>query len=119
MVVSLEVNKALLLAGLQLVIMLTIQEIIGLLLVFNNGLIIQWGSGPIRYCTKGNHQVVDITLPTSFTNLYKVSLATFGWAADQVIVVNSNNVSVLQIAYINYQYADAHDVWANFIVIGY
>lgn len=82
-------------------------------------MIIQWGFGPERYCTKGNHQVVGITLPTSFTNLYKVSLATFGWAADQVIVVNSNNVSFLQIAYINYQYADAHNIWANFIVIGY
>ena len=81
-------------------------------------MIIQWGSGPIRYCTKGNQQIVDITLPTSFTNLYKVSLATFGWGSDQVVASTTENLSVLQVAYLNWQY-DAHNMWANFIVIGY
>ena len=78
----------------------------------------QWRSGPIRYCTKGNQQMIDITLPTSFTNLYVVSLATFGWGSDQVVASSIGDLSVLQIIYLNWQY-EPHNIWANFIAIGY
>lgn len=83
----------------------------------SNNLIIQFGKGPEQNVSKDSHQTVNITLPTSFTSLFKSSVATVGWDADIVTIFNTTS-SILNVSYFNWRY-DTHSIGVQFISIGY